>query len=71
MCSLLNDEVNMAGICRTSECLNIEAVIIPNLAILEKPMFKALSVSSEKNLPIYDVLPSSIPEYLKLMKLKG
>lgn len=30
-----------------------------------------MSVSSEKHLPIFDVAPTSIPEYVNLMKSKG
>jgi len=52
MCSLLSDEHNIAGICRTAECLNIEAVCIPNRALIEQQSFKNMAVSSEKHLPL-------------------
>ena len=54
MCASLIDKVpNLAGLSRTAEIMNASSLIINNNNYLSSEEFKAISVTSEKWLPIY------------------
>ena len=56
MCASLIDKVpNLAGLSRTAEIMNASSLIINNDCYLKTEEFKAISVTSEKWLPIYMV----------------
>ncbi len=54
MCASLIDKVpNLAGLSRTAEIMNASSLVINNKCYLQNDEFKAISVTSEKWLPIY------------------
>ena len=54
MCASLIDKVpNLAGLSRTAEIMNASSLVINNKCYLQSDEFKAISVTSEKWLPIY------------------
>ena len=65
MCASLIDKIpNLAGLTRTAEIMNASSLIINNPCYLQTEEFKAISVTSEKWLPIYTVSEKDLLDYL-------
>ena len=65
MCASLIDKVpNLAGLSRTAEIMNASSLVINNKCYLQSDEFKAISVTSEKWLPIYQVSEKDLMDYL-------
>ena len=72
MCASLIDKIpNLAGLARTSEIMNAQALVIDNRAVVETDEFKGVSVTSEKWLPIYEVQEKDLYAYLEYQKSNG
>lgn len=72
MCAALIDKIpNLAGLARTSEIMNANALVINNKSVVELEEFKGVSVTSEKWLPIYEVQEIYLYKYLLYMKSNG
>lgn len=72
MCASLIDKVpNLAGLSRTAEIMNASSLIINNKCYLDSDEFKAISVTSEKWLPIYQVTERDLLNYLGYQKSNG
>eukprot|EP00927_Polykrikos_kofoidii_P035060 TRINITY_DN29636_c0_g1_i1.p1 TRINITY_DN29636_c0_g1~~TRINITY_DN29636_c0_g1_i1.p1 ORF type:complete len:1823 (+),score=281.29 TRINITY_DN29636_c0_g1_i1:83-5470(+) len=68
--SLVDLTVNLAGISRTSEVFNCEALFVRNAGVVKDASFKTISVNSEKWLPINEV-PRGAPLTTRLVDLRS
>eukprot|EP00117_Sycon_ciliatum_P003288 scpid11113/ scgid1471/ Probable methyltransferase TARBP1; TAR RNA-binding protein 1; TAR RNA-binding protein of 185 kDa len=66
--SLLEKVPNVGGLCRTCEIFGVSKLVIPNKHILEDKRFSALSVTSEKWIPIQEVKPTEVRDYVRYMR---
>lgn len=65
MCASLIDKIpNLAGLSRTCEIMNASSLLVDNGAVVKNDEFKAVAVTSEKWLPIYQVQEQDLLEYL-------
>ena len=56
MCASLIDKIpNLAGLSRTCEIMNASSLLVDNGSVVKNDEFKAVAVTSEKWLPIYQV----------------
>lgn len=69
--SLVDKTPNLAGLCRTCEVFNCEAVCLANSKITRDPSFQSISVTAEKWLPIREVPRAAVRDYLLEMRAKG
>jgi tRNA guanosine-2'-O-methyltransferase len=68
---LIDKIPNLAGLSRTCEIMNASSLIINNHMDLKSEEFKAISVTSEKWLPIYQVIEYDLLNYLAFQKSNG
>lgn len=69
--SLIDKTPNLAGLCRTCEVFNCEALCLSNMKMTKDPQFQAISVTAEKWLPVREVQRTAVGAYLVEMKAKG
>jgi tRNA guanosine-2'-O-methyltransferase len=69
--SLIDNPTNLGGLSRISESFGLEALYINDLRHIAHKDFKATSVTSEKHLPIYELKPGGVPQFLLDMKMSG
>ncbi|TRY82531.1 hypothetical protein DNTS_005843, partial [Danionella cerebrum] len=69
--SLINKPTNLGGLCRTCEIFGAKALVLDNLRHVQDKQFQALSVSSELWLPMLEVKPAALSEFLQLKKSEG
>lgn len=75
VCASLVDKMpNLAGLCRTCEVFNAEALVVANKdRLLKDSQFTSVSVTAEQWLPLWDVAPEveEIATFLKTQKKRG
>ena len=72
MCASLIDKApNLAGLTRTCEIMNAQALIINNRAVTKTDEFKNICVTADKWLPIHEVKEKQLLEYLVYQKSNG
>ncbi|KAH8739561.1 tRNA (Gm18) ribose methylase [Cryptosporidium ryanae] len=69
--SLLDKIPNIAGLTRTCEVFRIKELLINTKKVLSDPIFKQISVTAEKWLPISELSPEGISEYIQIKRLEG
>ncbi|XP_006011684.1 probable methyltransferase TARBP1 [Latimeria chalumnae] len=69
--SLIDKETNLGGLCRTSEIFGASALVVGNICSVSDKQFQSLSVSAEQWLPVIEVKPSQLVEYLEKKKTEG
>ena len=69
--SLIDKIPNLAGLSRTCEIMRASELVIPSLGLLEEQNFKNIAMTSDKWLPISEVKPSNLPEYIAMKRLEG
>jgi tRNA G18 (ribose-2'-O)-methylase SpoU len=69
--SLIDRLPNLAGLCRTCEIFNAEQLIIPSLKIKEDPGFSTISVSSDRWMPMDEVVEADVISFLAKKKQEG
>ncbi|KAI6236510.1 SpoU-methylase domain-containing protein [Aphelenchoides besseyi] len=69
--SLVNKAANLGGLCRTCEVFNTTELVISDAAVIKEHDFRSLSMSAELHLPVVEVKPASLIEYLKECRLRG
>eukprot|EP00443_Scrippsiella_acuminata_P112122 CAMPEP_0115624218 /NCGR_PEP_ID=MMETSP0272-20121206/27184_1 /TAXON_ID=71861 /ORGANISM="Scrippsiella trochoidea, Strain CCMP3099" /LENGTH=1728 /DNA_ID=CAMNT_0003060473 /DNA_START=83 /DNA_END=5266 /DNA_ORIENTATION=+ len=69
--SLVDKTPNLAGLCRTCEVFNCEALCVPNLKITKDQAFQSISVTAEKWLPIREVPRAGLKEHILELKRRG
>ncbi|XP_021122057.1 probable methyltransferase TARBP1 isoform X3 [Heterocephalus glaber] len=69
--SLINKPTNLGGLCRTCEVFGAAALVLGSLQCVGDKQFQHLSVSAEQWLPLVEVKPAQLIDYLQLKKTEG
>ncbi|XP_028325214.1 probable methyltransferase TARBP1 isoform X2 [Gouania willdenowi] len=69
--SLIDKPTNLGGLCRTCEIFNASALVLDSLRHIHDKHFQSLSVSSELWLPLLEVKPLDLSEFLLIKKNEG
>ncbi|NXI23009.1 TARB1 methyltransferase, partial [Sterrhoptilus dennistouni] len=69
--SLIDKPTNLGGLCRTSEIFGVSALVVGSLHYIQDKQFQHLSVSAEQWLPLVEVKPSQLVDYLQQKKTEG
>ncbi|XP_037388864.1 probable methyltransferase TARBP1 [Pygocentrus nattereri] len=69
--SLIDKPTNLGGLCRTCEIFGASALVLDSLRHVSDRQFQALSVSSELWLPLQEVKPTELTDFLQLKKRDG
>ncbi|KFP43334.1 putative methyltransferase TARBP1, partial [Chlamydotis macqueenii] len=69
--SLIDKPTNLGGLCRTSEIFGASALVVSSLHYIQDKQFQHLSVSAEQWLPLVEVKPSQLVDYLQQKKTEG
>nr|XP_048699795.1 probable methyltransferase TARBP1 isoform X3 [Caretta caretta] len=69
--SLIDKPTNLGGLCRTSEIFGASALVVGSLHYINDKQFQHLSVSAEQWLPLVEVKPSQLVNYLQQKKTEG
>ncbi|XP_036402731.1 probable methyltransferase TARBP1 [Megalops cyprinoides] len=69
--SLIDKPTNLGGLCRTCEIFGASALVLDSLRHVSDKHFQALSVSAELWLPLLEVKPSELTDFLQLKKQEG
>uniref|UniRef100_A0A3Q3EVL7 Si:dkey-85a20.4 n=1 Tax=Labrus bergylta TaxID=56723 RepID=A0A3Q3EVL7_9LABR len=68
--SLIDKPTNL-GLCRTCEIFGASALVLDNLRHVSDKHFQSLSVSSELWLPLLEVKPAELADFLQMKKSEG
>ncbi|KAH0571613.1 putative methyltransferase [Spironucleus salmonicida] len=71
VCSLLDNSVNLGGICRTSEIFGAEKMIIGDLKLCEHSVFRGSAVTADQHIVIEEWRVEELQEKLKSLKEAG
>lgn len=69
--SLISRPANLGGLSRTCEIFNAEQLVVSNLKVRDDPMFRSLSVTAYKWLPMSEVDVDGIEAFLSEQKKRG
>ncbi|KAM9847516.1 LOW QUALITY PROTEIN: putative methyltransferase TARBP1 [Aulostomus maculatus] len=69
--SLIDKPTNLGGLCRTCEIFGASALVLDSLRHISDKHFLSLSVSSELWLPLLEVKPSELSDFLQLKQTEG
>ncbi|XP_029962823.1 probable methyltransferase TARBP1 isoform X1 [Salarias fasciatus] len=69
--SLIDKPTNLGGLCRTCEIFGASALVLDSLRHVTDKHFQALSVSSELWLPLLEVKPTELTDFLQTKKSEG
>ncbi|KAM6956325.1 putative methyltransferase TARBP1 [Aplochiton taeniatus] len=69
--SLIDKPTNLGGLCRTCEIFGASSLVLDSLRHVSDKHFQALSVSSELWLPLLEVKPMELADFLQLKKGEG
>ncbi|KAH8584659.1 tRNA (Gm18) ribose methylase trm3p superfamily [Cryptosporidium sp. chipmunk genotype I] len=69
--SLVEKVPNIAGITRTCEIFRANELLLSNKKVMNDPIFKQISVTAEKWLPINELEPKKIREYVHNKRMEG
>ncbi|XP_041418736.1 probable methyltransferase TARBP1 isoform X2 [Xenopus laevis] len=69
--SLIDKPTNLGGLCRTCEIFGASALVVDSLHHVNDKQFQYLSVTAEQWLPLTEVKPTQLLDYLQLKKNNG
>ncbi|XP_041646192.1 probable methyltransferase TARBP1 [Cheilinus undulatus] len=69
--SLIDKPTNLGGLCRTCEIFGASALVLDSLRHVSDKHFQSLSVSSELWLPLLEVKPAELTDFLQMKKSEG
>ncbi|KAK7902159.1 hypothetical protein WMY93_018928 [Mugilogobius chulae] len=69
--SLIDKPTNLGGLCRTCEIFGAGALVLDSLCHVKDKQFQSLSVTSERWLPLLEVKPVELTDFLQLKKNEG
>ncbi|XP_047557283.1 probable methyltransferase TARBP1 isoform X4 [Lutra lutra] len=69
--SLLDKPTNLGGLCRTCEVFGASALVLGSLQCVRDKQFQGLSVSAEQWLPLVEVKPPQLIDFLQQKKTEG
>ncbi|XP_059119778.1 probable methyltransferase TARBP1 [Peromyscus eremicus] len=69
--SLIDKPTNLGGLCRTCEVFGAAVLVVGSLQCVGDRQFQHLSVSAEQWLPLVEVRPAQLTDYLQQKKAEG
>ncbi|XP_068597703.1 probable methyltransferase TARBP1 [Brachionichthys hirsutus] len=69
--SLIDKPTNLGGLCRTCEIFGASALVLESLRHVSDKQFQSLSVSSELWLPLIEVKPAELTDFLQVKRSEG
>ncbi|XP_060047959.1 probable methyltransferase TARBP1 isoform X2 [Erinaceus europaeus] len=69
--SLIDKSTNLGGLCRTCEVFGASVLVVGNLQCIKDKQFQHLSVSAEQWLPLVEVKPLQLTDYLQQRRAEG
>lgn len=69
--SLVDKIPNIAGITRTCEIFRVKELLLSNKKVMNDPIFKQISVTAEKWLPVNELEAEKIKEYVHNKRIEG
>ncbi|GAB5578353.1 probable methyltransferase TARBP1 isoform X6 [Prionailurus iriomotensis] len=69
--SLIDKPTNLGGLCRTCEVFGASALTVGSLQCTQDKQFQCLSVSAEQWLPLVEVRPPQLIDFLQQKKAEG
>ncbi|KAL3129874.1 tRNA ribose methylase [Cryptosporidium hominis] len=69
--SLVDKVPNIAGITRTCEVFRANELLLSSKKVMNDPIFRQISVTAEKWLPINELEPTKIKEYVQKKRMEG
>ncbi|XP_037593722.1 probable methyltransferase TARBP1 isoform X4 [Cebus imitator] len=69
--SLIDKPTNLGGLCRTCEVFGASVLVVGSLQCISDKQFQYLSVSAEQWLPLVEVKPPQLIDYLQQKKTEG
>ncbi|XP_034864370.1 probable methyltransferase TARBP1 isoform X2 [Mirounga leonina] len=69
--SLIDKPTNLGGLCRTCEAFGASALVVGSLQCVRDKQFQGLSVSAEQWLPLLEVKPPQLIDFLQQKKAEG
>ncbi|XP_054455903.1 probable methyltransferase TARBP1 [Anoplopoma fimbria] len=69
--SLIDKPTNLGGLCRTCEIFGASTLVLDSLRHVSDKHFQSLSVSSELWLPLLEVKPVELADFLQVKKSEG
>lgn len=69
--SLVDKAPNLGGICRLSEVLGAKLLCLGDLAVKKSTAFKSVAVTADRWMPMVEVKPNDVAEYLQERKKLG
>ncbi|KAM6218336.1 LOW QUALITY PROTEIN: putative methyltransferase TARBP1 [Rhynchocyon petersi] len=69
--SLIDKPTNLGGLCRTCEIFGVSALVLGSLRHVTDTHFQHLSVHAEQWLPLLEVQPAQLTDYLREKKTEG
>uniref|UniRef100_A0A8C2MDH4 tRNA (guanosine(18)-2'-O)-methyltransferase TARBP1 n=2 Tax=Cricetulus griseus TaxID=10029 RepID=A0A8C2MDH4_CRIGR len=69
--SLIDKPTNLGGLCRTCEVFGAAVLVVGSLQCVSDRQFQHLSVSAEQWLPLVEVRPAQLTDYLQQKKAEG
>nr|XP_035964557.1 probable methyltransferase TARBP1 isoform X2 [Halichoerus grypus] len=69
--SLIDKPTNLGGLCRTCEAFGASALVVGSLQCIRDKQFQGLSVSAEQWLPLLEVKPPQLIDFLQQKKAEG
>lgn len=69
--SLVENPMNLGGLCRTAEVLGVASLILPDLAIAQNWAFRKLSASAHYWQTLKECAPQGLPAWIARQKQQG
>lgn len=69
--SLVDKSPNLGGICRLCDVLGVGTMTLHDIKVKNDPQFKSVAVTADYWMPMIEVKPESIVEYLREQKANG
>lgn len=69
--SLVDKAPNLGGICRVCEVLGAKTLCIPDMSVIDDSVFKTVAVTSDQWMPMDEVKPQDIKEYMRAKRREG
>lgn len=71
LASLVDKAPNLGGLCRVCEVLGAKTLCVPDINIVSDNVFKTVAVTADQWMPMEQVAPSSLVEYMRDKKRQG
>ncbi|MBE9076856.1 RNA methyltransferase [Romeria aff. gracilis LEGE 07310] len=69
--SLVQNSLNLGGLCRTAEVFRLECLVLPDLAMAESWTFRQVAVSAQRWQPLATCPPEQLASWLIAQKARG